>query len=499
MFRQPRPVANLSHRNDPRTFFRLIQHIIPRSHTPDLFRQDSPMPFVSPDQTRAAFSRAMSDMYKQEVPLYGDLMNLVGEVNRQCLADRPGLSESLQRTGEIQRLDAERHGAIRVGTATELATIARLFAVMGMQPVGYYDLTSAGVPVHSTAFRAVHEQSLQVSPFRVFTSLLRLELIDDQPLRELAEQLLGQRQIFTDRCLALIEQFEREGGLAQAESDDFVQQALETFRWHHDATVSAEQYQRLHDAHRLIADVVAFKGPHINHLTPRTLDIDAVQAQMPSKGITPKAVIEGPPPRRHAILLRQTSFKALQEQVAFTDQQGDAGGSHTARFGEIEQRGAALTPVGRGLYDRLLNASRAALAGFPSEGNADEYMRLLGEQFSEFPDDLAQMREQRLAFFRYFVTGQPSQGATTLAALIANGAVRYEPLVYEDFLPVSAAGIFQSNLGDDAQTEYGVGSSQEAFHQALGRAVLDELALYAETERRSLEECASRLGVAGLS
>lgn len=65
-----------------------------------------------------------------------------------------------------------------------LATIARLFAVMGMEPVGYYDLSSAGVPVHSTAFRAVHEQSLHVSPFRVFTSLLRLELIDNPQLRE---------------------------------------------------------------------------------------------------------------------------------------------------------------------------------------------------------------------------------------------------------------------------------------------------------------------------
>lgn len=102
------------------------------------------MPFVSPDQTRAAFSRAMSEMYKKEVPLYGDLMSLVGEVNRQCLEQQPELARSLARTGEIERLDAERHGAIRVGTAAELATIARLFAVMGMQPVGYYDLTSAG-------------------------------------------------------------------------------------------------------------------------------------------------------------------------------------------------------------------------------------------------------------------------------------------------------------------------------------------------------------------
>ncbi|WP_249678464.1 2-oxoadipate dioxygenase/decarboxylase HglS [Pseudomonas abieticivorans] len=460
--------------------------------------------FVSPDEIRARFSMAMSDMYKQEVPLYADLLALVGETNERVMAQQPHLAESLQRTGEIQRLDAERHGAIRVGTAAELCTLRRLFAVMGMQPVGYYDLTPAGVPVHSTAFRAVHEQSLQVSPFRVFTSLLRLELIEDGNVRALAETILARRQIFTPRALELINRFEAEGGLCLNDANDFVSQALETFRWHHDATVTAEQYRELHDQHRLIADVVAFKGPHINHLTPRTLDIDAVQADMPAKGITPKAVIEGPPPRKHPILLRQTSFKALQENVAFTDQPGAANGSHTARFGEIEQRGAALTPEGRSLYDRLLNQSREALAGFPSEGNAMEYMRLLGEQFRDFPDDLAQLREQGLAYFRYFVTetGKASRNEqnrpTSLPGLLAAGHLRFEPLVYEDFLPVSAAGIFQSNLGDNAQSHYAGGSTQAAFHQALGSSVLDELALYADSQRRSLDACAAQLGLASL-
>ena len=33
---------------------------------------------------------------------------------------------------------------------------------------------------------------------------------------------------------------------------------------------------------------------------PRTLDIDRVQQAMPGRGITPKAVIEGPPRRRRA-------------------------------------------------------------------------------------------------------------------------------------------------------------------------------------------------------
>ncbi|MHC8318970.1 2-oxoadipate dioxygenase/decarboxylase HglS [Pseudomonas sp. LB3P31] len=448
--------------------------------------------FVSPDLIRQRFSRAMSDMYREEVPLYGALMELVEHTNRHVLQSDPQVAQQLESTGEIQRLDLERHGAIRVGTAHELATLARLFAVMGMQPVGYYDLTPAGVPVHSTAFRAVHEEALQVSPFRVFTSLLRLELIEDLELRTFAQAVLDKREIFTAAALRLIERAESEGGLSETEAQEFVEQALETFRWHHSATVTAEQYRKLSAQHRLIADVVAFKGPHINHLTPRTLDIDRVQAQMPAHGITPKAVIEGPPRRQWPILLRQTSFKALDEPIAFTDQL-DSRGSHSARFGEIEQRGAALTPKGRALYDRLLNAARDELGEFPNEGNAERYDALMLQHFAEFPDTLEEMRQQELAYFRYFVTdqGRAAGGLNSLKFedLLGAGLLKVEPLVYEDFLPVSAAGIFQSNLGDAAQSHYGEHSNRQAFEQALGRSTIDELALYAETQRRSIEQC----------
>ncbi|WP_339489995.1 2-oxoadipate dioxygenase/decarboxylase HglS [Pseudomonas sp. RL_5y_Pfl2_70] len=449
-------------------------------------------PFVSPDLIRQRFSQAMSDMYREEVPLYGALMELVEQTNRDVLAREPQIASQLHSTGEIERLDMERHGAIRVGTATELATLARLFAVMGMQPVGYYDLTPAGVPVHSTAFRAVHEDALQVSPFRVFTSLLRLELIEDPELRAFAHSVLDQRSIFTPSALRLIEQAESAGGLNESEAGEFVLQALETFRWHHSATVTAAQYQNLSAQHRLIADVVAFKGPHINHLTPRTLDIDIVQAQMPLRGITPKAVIEGPPRRQHPILLRQTSFKALDEPIAFTDQT-QTRGSHSARFGEIEQRGAALTPKGRALYDRLLNAARDELGDFPNEANASRYNVLMTQHFSEFPDSLEGMREQELAYFRYVLTDKGLAASrpadASLQGLLRDGYVKAEPLVYEDFLPVSAAGIFQSNLGDAAQTHYGEHSNRQAFELALGRSTIDELGLYAETQQRSIEEC----------
>ena len=160
--------------------------------------------FVPANEIRTRFSRAMSEMYRKEVPQYGSLVELVADVNAQVLQANPALQAQMARTGEIDRLDVERHGAIRVGTAEELATLRRLFAVMGMEPVGYYDLSVAGVPVHSTAFRPVSDEALLANPFRVFTSLLRLELITDPALREQASAILARRQIFTPKALELI-------------------------------------------------------------------------------------------------------------------------------------------------------------------------------------------------------------------------------------------------------------------------------------------------------
>ena len=86
-------------------------------------------------------------------------------------------------------------------------------------------------------------------------------------------------------------------------------------------------YEALKAADPRAADIVCFKGPHINHLTPRTLDIDAIHAEMPEHGMQAKNVVEGPPPGV-PVLLRQTSFKALTEKVMF----GDVQGVHTGAF-----------------------------------------------------------------------------------------------------------------------------------------------------------------------
>jgi uncharacterized glyoxalase superfamily metalloenzyme YdcJ len=438
-------------------------------------------PFVPADAIRAAFSRDMSEMYRQEVPQYGNLLEIVSAINTQVLDATPALKAALTETNELARLDVERHGAIRLGKASELATMCRIFNVMGMYPVGYYDLSVAGVPVHSTAFRPITDAALQYNPFRVFTSLLRLELIDDAALRAEAEAILDKRDIFTPDIYRLLDLYDAQGGLNQDEADVFVAHVKSVFQWHSDATVSKDTYERLLKAHRLIADV--------NHLTPRTLDIDAAQVAMSAGGMSPKDVIEGPPPRQHPILLRQTSFKALEEPVLFTD--GSGGGTHTARFGEIEQRGMALTPKGRALYDTLL----ASVRDMQGAGNAGaDYPARLQAAFAAFPDDLATLRQEGIAYFRYSVqdakklaNARNNTSTVDLEHLVATGAVAMSPIIYEDFLPVSAAGIFQSNLGGAEQKSYAANASRTQFETDMGAQVFDELALYRQAQQASID------------
>lgn len=390
---------------------------------------------IPPDYLRAEFSDRLSALYRREVPAYGTLLDIVAEIN----GDDHGT-----------RLGSERHGAIRVGQASELNDIARIFGTMGMQPVGYYDLSVAGLPVHSTAFRPVDPESFEISPFRMFTSLLRLEMIEEEELRHKAADALKGRDILSGDGRELLEKNETDGKLSDSDAHDFVGEAVHVFEWRPKARVSLPLYQDLLAAHPLIADIVSFQGPHMNHLTPRARDIDAAQEAMRDAGLEAKAVIEGPPHRRCPILLRQTAFKALTEEVQFKTKDGWEAAKHTARFGEIEQRGAALTPKGRKLYDQCLAASKRS---------DKEHDRALQDAFADFPDDWDTLESEQLIYI-----GKDGK-----------------PLTYEDFLPVSAAGIFRSNLrSSDENFGQGAGD-QSGFEAAMGRACRDMFELYSKS------------------
>lgn len=450
--------------------------------------------FVRPSTLRREFSSRLSALYADEVPLYGQLVDAVRQVNRDVIRARPGLGLS---ESDLDEISEERHGAIRLGREDELRTMAGFFSVLGMQPVNFYDLSAAGAkaqPVISTAFRPVDLAEIEVSPFRVFCSLLRPDderFFDDPDLRRRLHATLALRDIFTPALRGLINTARTQGGLDRAQADQFLAEGERLFRWH-GAARNRELYDELMARKLAIAaDIACFPNPHLNHLTPNTLDIDALQERMQAilaadyrhlqAGM--KDHIEGPPRRSALILLRQTSYKALTEPVTFD---GVDAGAHTARFGEIEQRGIALTPEGRRRYDEALATVEAVRVGGGVPTEAD-----LAAAFASLPDDLDALRRQGLGHFTYAVTDKGRRAdrgelPADIHALVEGGFVAARPIRYEDFLPVSAAGIFASNLRQAGARHEGHSPHRKQDLEAImERTILDGPALYAAQESAS--------------
>ncbi|KAL4733126.1 hypothetical protein BDV11DRAFT_210454 [Aspergillus similis] len=463
--------------------------------------------FVEKNALRTTFALALSTMYKAEVPLYGDLVRIVHDINTQ--AHTQSAPHSIK---SPFCLTIERHGAICLGTPAELHTMHRVFALLGMEPVGYYDLSIAGLPMHATCFRPVTTAALAQNLFRVFTTLLQPELLKSTAARDIAMTILSKRRIFTNKLLKLLDVVEsQQGGRVTApQAESFIAQAMLTFGWRSVATATRDEYELLRIEHPILADIACFRDAHINHLTPRMLDIGAAQEAMRAAGMAVKSRIKGPPARMCPILLRQTSFLVLEEKIQFQtgednrDEEEWTQGLHKVRFGEIKERGAVVTPVGRRLYDELLEKAinQAAAEG----GDVDKVLVMV---FRAYPDLWAALRRRGLAYFKYCCTNKMVKIPDTMIAdarsedllekLIAADIVEIVPIMYEDFLPLSAAGIFQLNLQGNGQAsasamkEEMIGGDKQGYERTLGCTVIDADEIYANLQKESIKKCARKL------
>lgn len=522
----------------------------------------------------------LSRMFGDEVPLYNSSI----EVNRHCnraVCDMlarmyKGFSVSDR---QMQKTSGERHGAIRIGRADEYRWVRRFFACFGMLPHNFYDMTSVGAksqPVIATAFRSV------VHPeHRVFASLLQTNYFDPETKRRV-DDLLCEREVFSDEAKAIIKRAEDQGGLIREDAEALIREGTERiFKWTGQAR-DFDLYTHLNDAgFKIAAEIACFGTHHLNHLTPNTLCMDLYTGTMKRcmgerteeeftyrsvralerlsgqadryylrlcfkhltrieiegferrelEGGAIRAIVDelhtaiGPvkehigtqkhngfkdttegPSWNTPVFLRQDSYRALTEPVTFTNPDGSTTHTtHTARFGEIEKRFYATTPEGRALYDRCLPQAEenrtSARAENPEDVFAQEDAYVRG--FEPIPKTLLELLGAGLVYAHYepTVLGIAAVGAietTDLLKLVCSGHVAVEGLRYEDFLPVSAAGIFASNLN-----EYGTKSTAQTkpeytramLEDILGCPIVDSDVVYRGLQAASILNTYEALGL----
>jgi uncharacterized glyoxalase superfamily metalloenzyme YdcJ len=223
---------------------------------------------------------------------------------------------------------------------------------------------------------------------------------------------------------------------------------------------------------------------------------------MQARGVQMIDEIQGPPRWDGPdVLLRQTSFRALAEPRTFRERNGEVTlGELRVRFGEVEARGIALTPRGRDLYDRLVGEVDQRLSeepGVPRQEVAAEVWA------AGLPDSETELAREDLAFFTFRPVERVPDGTAPprdLAGLLDGGWLVAEPIVYEDFLPRSAAGIFASNLsgrGEMDASEGGAPRDADWLSEAIGRPVRVPERLYAQQRAESLARAGAALGIAG--
>ena len=214
-------------------------------------------------------------MYGREVPAYETLVEVTREINAEVVGRDGGDAERL---GSIGRVSAERHGAIRVGTPRELAQAARVFAAFGMHPVGFYDLRDAGAGCGAGGIDGVpparrgRAGPQPVPGLHLDAGRRRPRATSTPTPRPGCRRSWPPGCCSRPSCSTLADRAAAEGGLpdatrtAAAPRDGRVRAVVDP--------VDRAWYDHLERISAVAADIGGVPTTHLNHLTPRVLDID---------------------------------------------------------------------------------------------------------------------------------------------------------------------------------------------------------------------------------
>ena len=360
---------------------------------------------------------------------------------------------------------------------------------------------------------------------------------------------------FTNRLFELVAKGETEG-FTEVERKEFITEMVNIYRLNKVTAVNKQTYEELKALDATLADIF---GPelNLNHTTPHTKDNEKVH-RLASEEINPltgeKLVMNGTVygPKGVFILLEQSSCKAIDNELETTDGQKV---KLKTRFCEFETRGQAVTRTGREIYDtvlagimsevnhykklkkdEILHSGREYEGKLRDEAEAEAgklYSKLAHERFpAAYPKTDEEMALQGMVYNKYEIdhdalakadktkiqhildniektqlkfTDDESHNQRVMAQemnplmekLVEAGVAKRILIIYEDFLPASASGIFGSNKDKDGETKKTTDEILKYFKETLG--VIDFYDLYENVQAKYMKNALADLTKAGLN
>ena len=136
------------------------------------------------------------------------------------------------------------------------------------------------------------------------------------------EAFFAARELFSPELLVLADEAAAARELHASAAERFLTLATRSFALS-SIPIERDWYDHLAAISAVAADIGGVPATHLNHLTPRVLDIDDLYARMSARGVAMISEIQGPPAWDGPdVLLRQTSFRALAERRRFRGADG---------------------------------------------------------------------------------------------------------------------------------------------------------------------------------
>lgn len=440
--------------------------------------------FVATSVIREKIVEAILASFKQSMPIYAEMMAVAQDINNAAGPQ------------EADRLGRIMHAAIRCASPAELRTIKDILALMGCEPVNYYDLREK-VSVQSTAFRPTCPHDIQRNGFRLFCSMLSIDCIAESE-RPFVESIIARRDLFSPALRDLIATGKQQGGLDQQQSVLFIAECVHLFIRPDTAMVSMDDHQQLRTINKVAAQVLVTNSLAFNHLTPSVASVPEAHRQMQQRGIQTIPVWQGPVGKD--VVLRQTSCLAPPVKLLFPSD-GDTfiEADYQETFVEFEERLTALTPKGRLWFEKLFAQGKEQLTLPEGDaGYADHYYEVMEAALEPFPSDSMECWKQGLTYFTFECVAKRIDDDRTFEQLVSDGIIKLVPQKYEDFFGPAATNIFNSNIGLEDVSNAGIATvdSQADFETMLDRPVVNMYDYYEDIEARSQTHVCQQLGIA---
>ncbi|SFF58698.1 protein of unknown function [Fontimonas thermophila] len=241
------------------------------------------------------------------------------------------------------------HGAIRTADPAVTALFVRAAQVLGLRRERDYRFPAK--KLLSCDLQVIGEDATQ---FKIFVSQIDLSAFPEEVAALIREDNAEQAQaVDHGPFIALIERFERSGGLTETDAEAFITHFVERLMQRNGPPLKRSTLEAVARISGEAASALAL-GPDFNHVTIDVYaagypGIEAMAAAMRARGLRMLPDIQGAP----GTPLRQTATMAATMQTPVREADGRIGWAQTEKqFVEIIERNQALDADGHRLWQQ---------------------------------------------------------------------------------------------------------------------------------------------------